>query len=430
MAPRSGDESGVVVVKVPNKQCTFALYGKIVTSVLIQFIISLETSFEKYHERCKQAGYQLLETPWNLDETPEISACIKYGEREWKYKLSVDERFEKKGYVFHTYKLPDEALKREESILTIRVNEIDTQVRVSRMDLENRVRPTHVFSNIHSSYSTLNLTMSNSILSTLVPTTTGKEVDSSSTILSIGTDLEGDLVDNLIKLDTSIPTKKERRYTTTRDNQTKMSFKICEGERPFIKDNRILGEFVLTNLPAGPGGSEDVDFTVKINTLGSLLAKAVSVSNDKISNQIEIPYDKLRARRDEATDMINQAAANKSKDEAEASRVRAWSRLNSRAHEIKLEIPREMPSEPLKLVTEKCKAEIAWVADHKEETREVYDNRRNNLETTLTSAYKAQESAKKTGEFHGAVFMITRLSNDQSWATAMRSVKRYMSLMR
>ena len=68
------------------------------------------------------------------------------------------------------------------------------------------------------------------------------------TPLSLGVQVEGGVMSVIIPRNSPIPIKKEKRYTTTSDNQTTLSFPVYEGERKMTADNHKLGEFELSNI--------------------------------------------------------------------------------------------------------------------------------------------------------------------------------------
>lgn len=94
------------------------------------------------------------------------------------------------------------------------------------------------------------------------------------TPLSLGIETMGGLMDVLVPRNSKIPTKAGRQYTTQKDGQSGMRISVYQGERDLVKDNRKLGEFNLTGIPAMPAGLPKVDVSFFINADGILQVKA------------------------------------------------------------------------------------------------------------------------------------------------------------
>ncbi len=58
----------------------------------------------------------------------------------------------------------------------------------------------------------------------------------------------------MIAKNTTIPTKQQQTYSTAADNQTAVTIKVYQGERPIAAQNRLLGNFDLTDIPAAARG--------------------------------------------------------------------------------------------------------------------------------------------------------------------------------
>lgn len=94
------------------------------------------------------------------------------------------------------------------------------------------------------------------------------------TPLSLGIETMGGLMDVLIPRNSKIPTSAGRQYTTQKDGQSGIQIRVYQGERDLIADNRKLGEFNLTGIPAMPAGLPKVEVKFLINADGILQVKA------------------------------------------------------------------------------------------------------------------------------------------------------------
>jgi molecular chaperone HscA len=94
------------------------------------------------------------------------------------------------------------------------------------------------------------------------------------TPLSLGIETMGGLMDVLLPRNSKIPTKAGRQYTTQKDGQSGIVISVYQGERDLVKDNRKLGEFILSGIPAMPAGLPKVEVSFLINADGILQVSA------------------------------------------------------------------------------------------------------------------------------------------------------------
>ncbi len=88
------------------------------------------------------------------------------------------------------------------------------------------------------------------------------------TPMSLGIETAGGLMDVLIERNTPIPTEQSRVFTTTHDGQTAVKIRIFQGEERFCKDNQLMGEFRLTDIPEAPKGTPKIRVTFEIDSNG------------------------------------------------------------------------------------------------------------------------------------------------------------------
>jgi molecular chaperone DnaK len=90
------------------------------------------------------------------------------------------------------------------------------------------------------------------------------------TPLSLGLETKGNVMTVLVPRNTTIPTEKKEVFTTADDNQTAVTIKVFQGERPMAPDNRLLGEFNLEGIPPARMGVPKIEVAFNIDANGIL----------------------------------------------------------------------------------------------------------------------------------------------------------------
>jgi molecular chaperone DnaK len=90
------------------------------------------------------------------------------------------------------------------------------------------------------------------------------------TPLSLGLETKGGVMTVLVPRNTTIPTEKKETFTTAEDNQTAVTIKVYQGERPMASDNRFLGDFNLEGIPPARMGVPQIEVTFNIDANGIL----------------------------------------------------------------------------------------------------------------------------------------------------------------
>ena len=90
------------------------------------------------------------------------------------------------------------------------------------------------------------------------------------TPLSLGLETKGGVFTKLVERNTTIPTEKKETFTTAEDNQSAVTIKVYQGERPMAGDNRLLGEFNLEGIPPARMGVPQIEVAFNIDANGIL----------------------------------------------------------------------------------------------------------------------------------------------------------------
>jgi molecular chaperone DnaK len=101
------------------------------------------------------------------------------------------------------------------------------------------------------------------------------------TPLTLGIETLGGVREPLIERNTTIPTSKNKVFTTAADSQTAVTIHIVQGERPMAADNVSLGSFNLTDLPPAPRGVPQIDVKFDIDANGILNVTATDLGTKK-----------------------------------------------------------------------------------------------------------------------------------------------------
>src|SRR5262245_7918660 len=94
------------------------------------------------------------------------------------------------------------------------------------------------------------------------------------TPLSLGLETKGGVFTKLVERNTTIPTEKKETFTTAEDNQTAVTIKVYQGERPMAADNRPLGDFNLEGIPPARMGTPQIEVAFNIDANGILAVTA------------------------------------------------------------------------------------------------------------------------------------------------------------
>lgn len=101
------------------------------------------------------------------------------------------------------------------------------------------------------------------------------------TPLSLGIETEGGVMTALVERNTTIPTTKKETFSTAADNQRAVTVSVYQGERPMARDNRLLGQFNLEDIPSAPRGMPKIEVAFDIDVNGILKVSAKDLGTGK-----------------------------------------------------------------------------------------------------------------------------------------------------
>ncbi len=139
------------------------------------------------------------------------------------------------------------------------------------------------------------------------------------TPLSLGIETMGNISTKLIERNTTIPTSKSQVFSTAADNQTAVDIHVLQGERQMAADNKTLGRFQLTDIPAAPRGVPQIEVTFDIDANGIVNVKAKDLGTNK-EQSITITSSTNLSEED-IDKMVKEAEANAEADKAKKEEV-------------------------------------------------------------------------------------------------------------
>jgi molecular chaperone DnaK len=152
------------------------------------------------------------------------------------------------------------------------------------------------------------------------------------TPLSLGIETLGGVSTKLIERNTTIPTRKSEIFSTAADNQTEVTVRVLQGERPMASDNVELGRFNLVGIPPAPRGVPQVEVTFDIDANGIVSVSAKDLGTGK-QQSIKITAPK-KLSKEEIDKMIREAESLAADDAKKKEEVELTNQADTLAYTV------------------------------------------------------------------------------------------------
>ena len=147
------------------------------------------------------------------------------------------------------------------------------------------------------------------------------------TPLSLGVETMGGVMTKMIDRNTTIPTSKTEVYSTAADNQTSVEINVLQGEREMARDNKSLGKFNLTGIPAARRGVPQIEVTFDIDANGIVKVTAKDKGTGK---QQQITISGSTALSDDEVDrMVKDAESHAEEDKRHKDEIEVRNQTDS-----------------------------------------------------------------------------------------------------
>ncbi len=147
------------------------------------------------------------------------------------------------------------------------------------------------------------------------------------TPLSLGVETMGGVMTKMIDRNTTIPTSKTEVYSTAADNQTSVEINVLQGEREMAADNKSLGKFNLSGIPAARRGIPQIEVTFDIDANGIVKVTAKDKATGK-SQQITISGSTALSD-DEVDRMVKDAESHAEEDKKRKDEIEIRNQTDS-----------------------------------------------------------------------------------------------------
>ncbi|MBL0690189.1 MAG: molecular chaperone DnaK [Alphaproteobacteria bacterium] len=208
------------------------------------------------------------------------------------------------------------------------------------------------------------------------------------TSLSLGIETMGGVLTNLIERNTTIPTKKSQVFSTAENNQSAVTIRVFQGERPMAIDNKLLGQFNLEGILPAPRGIPQIEVTFDIDANGIVHVSATDKGTGK-EQSISIQSDGGLSD-EEIKQMVKDAEVNADADNEKKEKIAVLNQADSTIHQSE-----ELIKEHTDKLSDEDKSSIEGAV---EELKKVKDDDKSSVDDIKSKVDALTELNMKVGQ--------------------------------